>query len=373
MIFRFHVLWVAASVVLGFAVSPAVASPITYTFVQTASGTLDGVAFTNSTVTTTVTADSSNVQPLIPDFDFMMNINASRTGSVTISGLGTYVLLDAFVFSSNRSFIGGDDAPDPTKLYSAVGVGDLDDPPLLPAEGGFTHLAVALLDTATDASLYGYDLTTALGPVTALGIPPATRPTVPPEPVDYSTSGGELVMTSNDGTTTFTAVGGEGDSVSTPGGPIGNPVTLGSNVSQVTGMIGGVGTQAFYRFFWGGGLFSATASVGATDPLAIYNFGLFTQDLGLLAKVDLFEENGFSNTIAMALASGTYTIGIDATNQPDPPFSITFDTPVNGVPEPVTSTLLLTGLFGFSARRFFRRGRHARHVRPEVEAASRAS
>jgi hypothetical protein len=57
----------------------------------------------------------------------------------------------------------------------------------------------------------------------------------------------------------------------------------------------------------------------------------------------------FTATINEMLATNTYQIGLLANSPDDPPFTITFDTPVEGVivPEPSSLTLLAFGLLAY--------------------------
>ncbi|MGH9557967.1 MAG: PEP-CTERM sorting domain-containing protein, partial [Bryobacteraceae bacterium] len=51
------------------------------------------------------------------------------------------------------------------------------------------------------------------------------------------------------------------------------------------------------------------------------------------------------------LPAGQYCIGMDANNKNDPAFTLVFNTPVSGVPEPSCFVLLATGLGTFGALR----------------------
>lgn len=109
------------------------------------------------------------------------------------------------------------------------------------------------------------------------------------------------------------------------------PVT-GTSIGGLTGTIGGLGSEDYYSFLWGGGAFSATAFVIGANAGASY---LFSEgaDCSSGGSGTLNGADGFSNTIAVAnLPAGEYCIGIDANAASDPNFVLTFNTPVTGVP-----------------------------------------
>jgi hypothetical protein len=137
-----------------------------------------------------------------------------------------------------------------------------------------------------------------------------------------------------------------------PGGPSSTPVVLlgGTLVGGLTGTIAGSGSQEYYTFHWAGGAFSATASItGSTNSGASY---LFSDGVAgtcsSLASATLNGGDSFSATISTPnLAPGAYCIGMDANNSNDPTFAITFNTPVEGVPEPATIGMTLLGLTAY--------------------------
>jgi hypothetical protein len=137
------------------------------------------------------------------------------------------------------------------------------------------------------------------------------------------------------------------------------PVFLpsGEPVAEVTGTIGGQGTQDYYTFLWTGGAFSASASITGETAGASY---LFSQGgaggCSGGGTATLNSGDSFSSTISVAdLAPGRYCIGIDANNANDPAFALTFNTPVNGVPEPSFLVLLSIGLGTISVLRLTKR------------------
>jgi hypothetical protein len=68
--------------------------------------------------------------------------------------------------------------------------------------------------------------------------------------------------------------------------------------------------------------------------------------------------NGYSDIISAGnLPAGQYCIGIDANSGSDPDFSLTFDTPVNGTPEPNTFLFLSGGLAVIACARRTRKAR----------------
>ena len=148
-------------------------------------------------------------------------------------------------------------------------------------------------------------------------------------------------------------IGNTASSLGLPGGSSSSPVLLTAPVvGQVTGTIGGLGSEDYYAFFWAGGAFSATASIPGASAGASY---LFSEgpSLGGCDGADATLNGGddFTGTIAIAnLARGSYCIGIDANSSTDPPFALKFNTPVEGVttPEPSTLPLLSIGLGAIS-------------------------
>jgi hypothetical protein len=124
----------------------------------------------------------------------------------------------------------------------------------------------------------------------------------------------------------FTGVWTQTDGI--PGGQPSAPVFLlgGSPVAGVTGTISGQGAEEYYGFFWGGGAFSATASITGASGAASYLFeegtaGGFCSDG---TSKTLSSGDSFASTIAIAnLAPGQYCIGIDANSPSDPAFAIT--------------------------------------------------
>ena len=146
------------------------------------------------------------------------------------------------------------------------------------------------------------------------------------------------------------------------GGSSSTPVFLpsGDLVGQVTGSIGGLGSQDYYSFFWSGGDFSATASITGAPGAASY---LFSEggDCNSGGTAMLDGSDGFTNTIGIAnLAAGQYCIGINANSVNDPAFALTFNTPVTGpapVPEPSGFVLLSIGFGMIGALRLRKRGR----------------
>jgi hypothetical protein len=133
------------------------------------------------------------------------------------------------------------------------------------------------------------------------------------------------------------------------GGSSSTPVLLpsGEPVAEVTGTIGGLGSQDYYTFLWAGGAFSATGGITGANAGASY---LFSEGVAGSCSSGgtstLNSGDSFASTISIAnLAPGQYCIGIDANNSNDPAFALTFNTPVEGVaPEPSGFVLLATGL-----------------------------
>jgi large repetitive protein len=135
--------------------------------------------------------------------------------------------------------------------------------------------------------------------------------------------------------------------ISLPGGSSSSPVLLTAPVvGQVTGTIGGLGSECYYSFYWPSGAFSATASIAGASGGASY---LFSEGVSIggcnSATATLNSGDSFTSTIAITnLAPGSYCIGIDANNSNDPAFAITFNTPVDGAV--ITIANAASGAFG---------------------------
>ena len=170
--FRILVAALMMSAVLGWA-APIQAAPITYTVTSTASGTLGATAFADVLVTVELTADTSGVVEPAPG----VFVNQG-TATVTIDGLGTATLNDpngyAAVFFPQSVF--------PNCPCFAF----FDDGANFPSSG-------TAIFGLLDASLAGYDLQSAFGPLTGTGIELATNPDL--SPVAFSTTAGTLFLT----------------------------------------------------------------------------------------------------------------------------------------------------------------------------------
>ncbi len=134
------------------------------------------------------------------------------------------------------------------------------------------------------------------------------------------------------------------------GGSTSTPVLLpsGELVSEVTGTIGGFGSQDYYTFGWNGGAFSATAAITGT-PNAGASYLYSVGPAGTCSdggSETLNSGDGFMSTIDIGnLAAGQYCIGIAANNSNDPAFALTFNTPVGtAAPEPGTFLTLAAAL-----------------------------
>ena len=159
---------IVPAVVLGIAsifiaASPSFGALITYTEQATASGSLDGISFTDAAVVLTMNNDTTNVTNSGPgDFE--------NVGTATVSVGGGPAL--AFTH--------------PTQVFSTQSV---------PAVG-FEDLAVDDILDNFSAPFATYDLTTSIGPIVGSGaIDPGSS---------FATTGGAFVLTSV-GDATFTA------------------------------------------------------------------------------------------------------------------------------------------------------------------------
>ena len=151
---RFPILVAALTMigVLGWA-APTQAAPITYTATSIASGTLGATPFTDALVTVELTADTSGaIEPdPVATPGFFAN---GGTATLTIAGLGTATFNDpsgyAAIFFPNSVLPG---CPCVSIFEGGTGIFGL-----------------------MDASLAGYDLQSAFGPLTGTGGGLATEP-----------------------------------------------------------------------------------------------------------------------------------------------------------------------------------------------------
>jgi hypothetical protein len=152
---------------------------------------------------------------------------------------------------------------------------------------------------------------------------------------------------------TFTVSGNPlTDVTGLPGGTTGLPAFLVSGpVGEINGTISGQGDAEYYAFNWAGGGFNASASIVGASAGASYLFseGVFGGCNSTSATLN--SGDGFASTISVPnLAPGQYCIGLDANSPNDPAFSIIFNTPVEGVPEPTTYWLLAVGIATIGVR-----------------------
>jgi hypothetical protein len=173
----------------------AVAKPITYTETFTASGTLDGVAFSDADVTMTLVSDTADVisapcNCVTPDIPVYENntgtttLNISGVGSATFTDL-TGVFAETFV-APTHAFVGFE-GEDPSHTVT-----------------NFIIISNGPLGTG-DAAFDSYDLTTAIGPIG----PDGTICNCAFGGQSFNTSAGlvDFTATSN---ATFTAITAEG-------------------------------------------------------------------------------------------------------------------------------------------------------------------
>ncbi|NIJ07830.1 hypothetical protein FHS31_001440 [Sphingomonas vulcanisoli] len=133
--------------------------------------------------------------------------------------------------------------------------------------------------------------------------------------------------------------------VTVAGGTQADPTVLTQEaVSAITGSVGPDALDQFYSFNWNGeNPFTSTVSIG--DAAQSDSFQLILSGNGVNEIVDLNAANGFNATLNKDLLAGAYTIGITATVDVDPSFTITFGSALNSdVPEPTTWETLLGGL-----------------------------
>ena len=147
---------------------PAMASPITFSISATGSGTLDGVAFSNETITFTEVTNTSDITTTC--FTYSYPCAPDQAGNtVTVGGVGYTISTDTYFFDNSINVAGI--AYEPYQAY---------------------------LSAESSSPFATYGLTTALASA------PYTLYTV--GSTDLATSGGALDITSFSGEATFSAV-----------------------------------------------------------------------------------------------------------------------------------------------------------------------
>ena len=144
-----------ALALVGFGAQQANASPITYEFSGTGSGSIGGTSFTDALVVFTGTANTANVESVsfMGSTFYVVPLDGL---TVDIAGIiGTATMTEpALVFGVPQAF---DDPDGDIPFIPLVILGRLDNPPALDS---FTGMA-----GAGSNGLAGYDLTTSIGPI----------------------------------------------------------------------------------------------------------------------------------------------------------------------------------------------------------------
>lgn len=131
------------------------------------------------------------------------------------------------------------------------------------------------------------------------------------------------------------------------------PLFSAQPIGEVTGSIGPSGATDYYSFSWGGGSFTATASITGATSAASY---LFSEGLAGACteggSATLNNADSFTATISIAnLPAGQYCIGLNANSASDPAYTLLFNTSLPAqTPEPGSFLLLLTGCALIGAR-----------------------
>jgi len=154
--------------------SPALADGVTYTETDVASGSLGGASFSDALVTITLVGDTSTLttDPLFGALEVF------GPATVTVEGIGTASFTDSLAVFDNQ----------------AIGVAGILDSSL----GG---IGLDVLDTI-DLAFGTYDLTTNIGPITDSSL---FNPDDGSCSACFATNDGNFVLTSNSGTSTFSA------------------------------------------------------------------------------------------------------------------------------------------------------------------------
>ena len=148
-----------AIAVMGWMV-PANAVPITYTFVASGSGVLNGKAFTDASVTFEFAADTANVVPT--------SFNAINPSDPTTPPILAQPGTATVLVNGNSDIVTAGPAPDEPPVPAFAQSVWLGIAPTLGVVGLFGNRDVGMILMA-DPLLTSYDLTTAIGPITAAG------------------------------------------------------------------------------------------------------------------------------------------------------------------------------------------------------------
>lgn len=159
----------AAFVLFGYQ-APAKADTITYVQSTIASGKLGATTFTNAVVTVTLTANTSGATTAPGELGAFGLLWNPGTATLNVSGIGTATILDQVAIFSTYHMSAADiltfsdGAVSLPTVFIATYTGDLTGP-----SDDLTHILMT-----PNASLFGYDLKTAIGPVTGSGFPCCT-------------------------------------------------------------------------------------------------------------------------------------------------------------------------------------------------------
>jgi hypothetical protein len=154
----------------------AKASPITFTDITTASGTIGSTSFTNDPITISAASDTSGIVPISGGFSL-----DDSSASVTIGSLGTFNFTTGTRFFVNNTVVG----------FSRS-----------------STLGADLIDGPSNPAFSSWAMLTSIGPFTGIGIiqqwDNVQCPTCPPLPA-VVTNGGTLVLDNASPNVTFSA------------------------------------------------------------------------------------------------------------------------------------------------------------------------
>jgi PEP-CTERM motif len=153
--------------------SPALADGATYTETAVASGSLGGASFSDALVTITLVGDTSTLTTGI-----FGALEVFGPATVTVEGIGTASFTDSLAVFD-------------TPIFGAAGITD----------SSLGLIGLDVLDTI-DPAFGTYDLTTNIGPITGLSL---FNPDDGSCSACFATTDGNFVLTSNSGTSTFSA------------------------------------------------------------------------------------------------------------------------------------------------------------------------